>query len=50
MHVPSSFAKNKNALTRKLYRLGKNTDVKGKWDFIDMLQDVGFAQGTQYSN
>lgn len=49
MHVQSSFAKDKNALTRKLYKLGKNVDVKGKWDFVDMLRDAGF-KGTQYSN
>lgn len=50
MHVPSSFAKDKGALTRKLYRLGKLTDAKGRWEFVSELRDLGYRRGTQYSN
>lgn len=44
LHVPSSFAKNKNRLSRALYRAGKNADVKKRWDFIDQVRDTGFGQ------
>jgi hypothetical protein len=44
LHVPSSFAKDKNKLTRALYRAGKNTDVKKRWDFIEAVKDNGYAQ------
>ncbi len=44
MHVHSSFAKDKNRLSRALYRAGKNVDVKKRWDFIDQVRGFGFGQ------
>ena len=40
LHVPISFAKDKNRLTRALYRIGKSgvvIDVKKEWTFINDL-------------
>ncbi len=42
MHVPSSFAKDKNNLTRAIYRLGKNADVKEPWTFLKELKNFGY--------
>ncbi|HEX7032629.1 MAG TPA: SHOCT domain-containing protein [Nitrososphaera sp.] len=44
LHVPSSFAKDKNRLSRALYRAGKNADVRKRWDFVDQVRGVGFGQ------
>lgn len=44
MHVPSSFAKEKNSLTRALYRLGKGADAKEQWTFLKELKNFGFKQ------
>jgi len=44
LHVPASFAKDKNRLTRDLYRIGKNgnvVDVKKEWTFINDLRQFG---------
>ena len=43
-YVPSSFAKDKNRLSRALYRAGKTADVKKRWDFIDEVRNVGYGQ------
>lgn len=43
MHVPSSFAAKKGALTRALYRAGKNADAKQKWDFLAGLKSLGYV-------
>ncbi len=44
LHVPASFAKDKNRLTRALYRLGKSgvVDVKNEWTFLDDIRQYGF--------
>jgi hypothetical protein len=42
MHVPSSFAKDKNGLTRALYRLGKGADAKEPWTFLKELKNFGY--------
>lgn len=42
MHIPSSFAKDKNNLTRAIYRLGKNADVKEPWTFLKELKNFGY--------
>lgn len=47
MHVPASFAKNKNRLTRALYRVGKTADVKKQWNFIDEIRGSGYEQTQQ---
>jgi hypothetical protein len=44
LHVPASFAKHKNRLSRALYRAGKNADVKKRWDFIEEIRSSGYGQ------
>jgi hypothetical protein len=44
LHVPASFAKHKNKLTRALYRSGKRADVKQQWDFIEEIRNTGSGQ------
>lgn len=46
LHVPASFAKNKNKLTRSLYRVGKKMNVKQNWDFIKEIRNSGYGQET----
>jgi hypothetical protein len=43
LHVPASFAKDKNRLTRALYRVGKSgvVDVKNEWTFINDIRQFG---------
>jgi hypothetical protein len=38
LHVPASFAKQKNTLSRALYRVGKKADVRKRWDFIEEIR------------
>jgi hypothetical protein len=44
LHVPASFSKYKNEITRALYRLGRreSVDVKKKWTFLNELRQFGF--------
>jgi hypothetical protein len=44
LHVPSSFAKDKNRLSRALYRAGKDADVKKQWDFVGEIRGSGYGQ------
>jgi hypothetical protein len=45
LHVPSSLAKNKNKLTRALYRIGKTrVDVKKEWKFLTELKNINYVQ------
>jgi hypothetical protein len=45
LHVPSSLAKNKNRLTRALYRIGKTrVDVKKEWKFLNELKTINYVQ------
>jgi hypothetical protein len=44
LHVPASFAKHKNKLSRALYRAGKNADVRKRWDFIEEVRSSGYGQ------
>jgi hypothetical protein len=44
LHVPASFAKHKNKLSRALYRAGKNADIKKGWDFIGEIRSSGYGQ------
>ena len=44
IHVPASFAKDKNKLSRTIYRVGKNADVKKRWDFIEEIRNSGYEQ------
>jgi hypothetical protein len=43
-HVPASFAKQKNRLSRALYRAGKKADVRKRWDFIEEIRSNGYGQ------
>lgn len=43
LHVPSSFAKYKNRLTRALYRIGRissNINIRKGWSFLDDLRSI----------
>lgn len=45
LHVPSSFAKNKNRLTRALYHVAKKSsviDIKKEWTFLNDIRQYGF--------
>src|SRR5215207_11101420 len=44
LHVPSSFARHKNRLTRALYRIGRGgpLDMRNEWRFLDDLRLLGF--------
>lgn len=43
MHVPTSFIKDKNRISRYLYRLGKDKfDVRNEWSFLDNLKEFGY--------
>jgi hypothetical protein len=46
LHVPASFAKQKNKLSRALYRAGKKADVRKRWDLLKKLEvvDMGSKQ------
>ncbi|MFL6346072.1 MAG: hypothetical protein ACJ71A_11585 [Nitrososphaeraceae archaeon] len=49
LHVPSSFARSKNRLTRALYRIGKTrVDVKKEWNFLDELKNLKYVQEGRY--
>jgi hypothetical protein len=49
LHVPSSFARSKNRLTRALYRVGKTrVDVKKEWNFLDELKNLNYMQEARY--
>ena len=44
LHVPASFAKDKNKLTRALYHIGKRSaivDIKKEWTFINDIRQFG---------
>ena len=47
LNVPSSFAKDKNRLTRTLYHIGKRsgsiTSTKNEWIFLHAIRYVGFG-------
>src|ERR671933_1824299 len=48
LHVPSTLAKNKNRLTRALYRIGKTrVDVKKEWKFLNELKNLNVSQVEQ---
>jgi hypothetical protein len=44
LHVPASYANDKNKLLRALYRAGKKVDVKKRWDFIEEIKSSGYGQ------
>ena len=43
MHVPTSFVKDKNKITRALYRISKNgLDIRKEWNFLNDLKNLGY--------
>jgi hypothetical protein len=43
MHVPTSFVKDKNKITRALYRIAKNgPDTRKDWNFLNDLKNLGY--------
>ena len=48
LHVPASFAKDKNKLLRALYRVAKKVDVKQPWNFLEEIRSSGY--GHQLAN
>lgn len=43
MHVPTSFVKDKNKLTRTLYRIAKNgLDIRKEWNFLNDINNLGY--------
>jgi hypothetical protein len=44
LHVPTSFALQKNKQSRALYRAGKKADVRKPWDFIEEIRSSGYGQ------
>jgi len=52
LHVPSSFAKDKNRLTRALYRISKNgvVDIKNEWTFLNEIRQFGIDNNNNNNN
>ncbi len=51
LHVPSTLAKNKNRLTRALYRIGKTrVDIKKEWKFLDELKNLNYVHDAHEAN
>ena len=44
LHVPASFAKDKDRLVRALYHIGKSSivDIKKEWTFLNEIRHLGF--------
>lgn len=43
MHVPTSFVKDKNKITRALYRIAKNgLDIRTEWNFLNDIKNLGY--------
>jgi Short C-terminal domain len=52
LHVPASFAKDKNRLTRALYRISKNgvIDIKSEWTFLNEIRQFGIDNTISNNN
>jgi Short C-terminal domain len=52
LHVPASFAKDKNRLTRALYRISKNSvvDIKNEWTFLNEIRQFGIDNTNNTNN
>ncbi|HEY6658496.1 MAG TPA: hypothetical protein VIZ62_08210 [Nitrososphaeraceae archaeon] len=47
MHVPTSFVKDKNKITRALYRIAKNgLDIRKEWNFLNDIKNLGYNTHT----
>jgi hypothetical protein len=38
LHVPASFAKDKNKPLRAVYQIGKRVEVRNQWRFIEEIR------------
>jgi hypothetical protein len=51
MHVPTSFVKDKNKITRALYRIAKNgLDIRKEWNFLNDIKNLGYNTHTYTKN
>jgi hypothetical protein len=51
MHVPTSFVKDKNKITRALYRIAKNgPDIRKEWNFLNDIKNLGYNTHTYTKN
>jgi hypothetical protein len=52
LHVPASFTKDKNRLTRALYRISKNgvVDIKNEWTFLNEIRQFGMDNTISNNN
>jgi hypothetical protein len=51
MHVPTSFVKDKNKITRALYRIAKNRlDIRKEWNFLNDIKNLGYNTHTYTKN
>ena len=51
MHVPTPFVKDKNKITRALYRIAKNgPDIRKEWNFLNDLKNLGYNTHTYTKN
>jgi hypothetical protein len=52
LHTYTSFVKDKNKLTRALYRVGRSSmiDTKNEWSFLNDLRQFGFNNMQQISS
>jgi len=51
MHVPTSFVKDKNKITRALYRISKNgIDIRKEWNFLNDIKNLGYNTHTYTKN
>ena len=43
MHVPTTFAKDKNKITRTLYHIAKTgVNIKKEWSFLNDIKNLGY--------
>ena len=43
MHVPTTFVKDKNKITRALYRIARSgVNIKNEWSFLNDIQNLGY--------
>lgn len=51
MHVPTSFVKDKNKITRALYRIAKTgPDIRKEWNFLNDIKNLGYNTHTYTKN
>ena len=44
MHVPTTFVKDKNKITRALYRIAKSgVNIKNEWSFLNDIKNLEYS-------